>query len=86
MNTSRTFTFENQDHTLGNILQYELLRDPRVTFAAYRQEHPNTRKIYLRIDVHPNSNCTPQSVLIDAIKKARDYVMQLFGDVIQINT
>jgi len=81
---SHTFVLENQDHTLGTILQYELLQDPRVLFAAYRQEHPNTRKIHLRIDVQPNSAYNPRSVLLDAIEKARKCVMQLFGDIVQI--
>lgn len=34
-NTS-IFTFNKEDHTLGNLLRARLLQDRRVTFAAYK--------------------------------------------------
>lgn len=34
-NTS-IFTFNREDHTLGNLLRARLLQDRRVTFAAYK--------------------------------------------------
>ena len=29
-----------EDHTLGNIVRQQLLRDKRVRFAGYRRPHP----------------------------------------------
>ena len=53
------FTFNKEDHTLGNLLkQYfclciflnlyifsQLLKDPRVLFAGYRNPHPLEHKV-----------------------------------------
>jgi DNA-directed RNA polymerase II subunit RPB11 len=43
------FTFEKEDHTLGNLLRAQLLKDERVLFAAYKVEHPLFAKFILRV-------------------------------------
>ena len=35
-----TITIREEDHTLGNIVRQQLLRDRRVRFAGYRKPHP----------------------------------------------
>ena len=35
-----TITIQKEDHTLGNIVRQQLLRDRRVRFAGYRKPHP----------------------------------------------
>ena len=35
-----TITIHEEDHTLGNIIRQQLLRDKRVRFAGYRRPHP----------------------------------------------
>jgi DNA-directed RNA polymerase II subunit RPB11 len=35
-----TFTFNKEDHTVGNLLRMQLLRDPQVKFAGYMHPHP----------------------------------------------
>lgn len=42
-------TFEKEDHTLGNLLRAQLLKDDRVLFAAYKVEHPLFAKFVMRI-------------------------------------
>ncbi|KAH3681531.1 hypothetical protein WICPIJ_007512 [Wickerhamomyces pijperi] len=42
-------TFEKEDHTLGNLIRAQLLKDPRVVFAAYKVEHPLFAKFVMRI-------------------------------------
>ncbi|BFZ57886.1 DNA-directed RNA polymerase II core subunit [Savitreella phatthalungensis] len=44
-----TIKFEKEDHTLGNLLRAQLLKDSRVLFAAYRVEHPLDHSFILRI-------------------------------------
>ncbi|GAB0497020.1 hypothetical protein MMPV_008343 [Pyropia vietnamensis] len=44
-----TLTIEREDHTLGNLMRMQLLRDPRVTFVAYKQPHPLEHHIVLRV-------------------------------------
>ena len=38
--SSSIFTFNKEDHTLGNLLRARLLQSPKVTFAGYRVQHP----------------------------------------------
>lgn len=44
-----TLTIEREDHTLGNLVRMQLLRDPRVTYVAYKQPHPLEHNIILRV-------------------------------------
>ena len=37
------FTFNKEDHTLGNLLRSRLLQTPHVTFSAYKVPHPLVR-------------------------------------------
>jgi DNA-directed RNA polymerase subunit L len=63
---SLTLTIEEETHTVGNTLKAELLRDPRVLVAAYRQPHPLTRSVevaFQTLDEDPNQ------VLQDTIDK-----------------
>ena len=38
--SSSLFTFNKEDHTLGNLLRSRLLQSNHVTFAGYRVSHP----------------------------------------------
>ncbi|TKR83266.1 hypothetical protein L596_016887 [Steinernema carpocapsae] len=59
------FTILKEDHTLGNMLKHQLLKDPQVLFAGYRNPHPLDHKILLRIQTTPDT--TPADALISAI-------------------
>jgi hypothetical protein len=41
--SSSIFTFNKEDHTLGNMLRSRLLQSPHVTFAGYKVPHPLVR-------------------------------------------
>ena len=41
--SSSIFTFNKEDHTLGNLLRSRLLQSPHVTFAGYKVPHPLVR-------------------------------------------
>merc|ERR1711874_90188 len=47
--TSRTFVFHKENHTLGNSLRHVLLMNPRVMFAGYSIPHPAEDQMHLRI-------------------------------------
>ena len=55
MSKNSTLTFSDHDHTLGNLLRSELLRDPDVIFAAYKVPHPLTRSVEVRVQTFDNS-------------------------------
>mmetsp|Transcript_8259 Transcript_8259/g.16735 ORF Transcript_8259/g.16735 Transcript_8259/m.16735 type:complete len:107 (+) Transcript_8259:437-757(+) len=44
-----TLKIEREDHTIGNLLRMQLLRDPDVIYAGYRHPHPLTHHILLRV-------------------------------------
>mmetsp|Transcript_54355 Transcript_54355/g.129517 ORF Transcript_54355/g.129517 Transcript_54355/m.129517 type:complete len:207 (-) Transcript_54355:28-648(-) len=58
-----------EDHTLGNILRMELLRDEHVLFAGYKVPHPLNHMIELRVQTRPSS--TPDMAIRRAIKNLR---------------
>ncbi|VDO98109.1 unnamed protein product [Soboliphyme baturini] len=59
------FIINKEDHTLGNMLKNQLLKDPNVVFAGYKQTHPLEHKIVLRVQT--TSTCDPISVVNNAI-------------------
>ncbi|CAB3404084.1 unnamed protein product [Caenorhabditis bovis] len=44
------FTLNKEDHTLGNMLKNQLLRDPNVLFAGYKNPHPLEHKAIFLIN------------------------------------
>ncbi|CAD5227552.1 unnamed protein product [Bursaphelenchus okinawaensis] len=60
------FTFNKEDHTLGNLLKHQLLKDPQVLFAGYRNPHPLEHKFILRVQT--TADTTPQAALKQAIE------------------
>ncbi|XP_063461756.1 uncharacterized protein LOC117980938 isoform X4 [Pan paniscus] len=42
------FTINKEDHTLGNIIKSQLLKDPQVLFAGYKVPHPLEHKIIIQ--------------------------------------
>jgi len=59
------FTVNKEDHTLGNMIRMQLLKDPHVLFAGYKVPHPLEHKFILRIQT--TSEYSPQEALMNAI-------------------
>jgi len=60
-----SFAIQKEDHTLGNIIRMQLLRDPDVTFAGYRMPHPLDH--YISVKIQTNQNSTPHQALNGAL-------------------
>lgn len=58
-----------EDHTLGNILRMELLRNDLVLFAGYKVPHPLDHMIELRVQTLPKSS--PEQALRRAVRNLR---------------
>ncbi|CAJ1399715.1 unnamed protein product [Effrenium voratum] len=58
-----------EDHTLGNLLRMELMRNEAVLFAGYKVPHPLNHMIELRLQTTPAS--TPQEALRCAVTNLR---------------
>lgn len=44
-----TFTFNKEDHTLGNLLRMQLLRDKDIRFSGYIMPHPLINRMDLKV-------------------------------------
>ncbi|XP_072834374.1 DNA-directed RNA polymerase II subunit RPB11-a [Pogona vitticeps] len=59
------FIINKEDHTLGNIIKSQLLKDPQVLFAGYKVPHPLEHKIIIRVQTTPDYS--PQEAFTNAI-------------------
>lgn len=48
-NTSATYSFLNEDHTLGNLLRNVIIKNKHVEFCAYSVPHPSEPVMNLRL-------------------------------------
>ena len=58
---SKTFTINDEDHTLANSLRYLVMKNPNVVFCGYTIPHPSEIKVNFRIQT--NTNTTALDVL-----------------------
>ena len=47
--TCATYNFKGEDHTLGNLLRYSLIKNPDVEFCGYSITHPSESELNLRL-------------------------------------
>ena len=52
------FTINKEDHTVGNIIRHQLMKDPNVIFAGYKNPSPFVNQIIIRVQT--TSDYTPQ--------------------------
>ncbi|KAI1920963.1 RNA polymerase subunit AC19 [Ophidiomyces ophidiicola] len=69
--TAASFEFEGEDHTLGNILRYTIMKNPEVEFCGYVLPHPSEFKMNLRIQTYDSTN------VFEALHKGFDDLMNL---------
>jgi len=67
VNNAGTFTLNKEDHTIGNLLRMQLLRDPAVRFTGYMMPHPLINSLNLKIQTS-SSTVAPVEVLSAAIE------------------
>ncbi|KAJ9626413.1 DNA-directed RNA polymerase II core subunit [Taxawa tesnikishii (nom. ined.)] len=58
------FTFNKEDHTLGNLLRAQLNTSPHVLFAAYKTPHPLFAMFELRVQT--DGEITPKEAVVQA--------------------
>ena len=61
-----TFYVAKNDHTLGNLVRHQLLRDPAVRFAGYRLPHP--LQTVLEIKVQTSQGADPLNAMVGALE------------------
>ncbi|USP79774.1 uncharacterized protein yc1106_07048 [Curvularia clavata] len=66
------FTFNKEDHTLGNLLAQRLLKNPAVLFSAYKVPHPLFATFELRVQT--DGSITPKEAVM---KTCREVIADL---------
>ncbi len=70
------FVFEDSGHTIGNLLQKQLLKDPYVTFAGYTVPHPLETKMIIRVITSEKS---PREIMSNAFNAILEQLDKLQG-------
>ncbi|KAE8991120.1 hypothetical protein PR003_g21468 [Phytophthora rubi] len=71
------FTILREDHTMGNLIRMQLLRDPDVTFSGYRHPHPLIHDITVRVQT--NDASSP----VEALANSLDDLSTEFDEIAQ---
>lgn len=81
---SKTFTFNNEDHTLANALRYLIMKNPNVVFCGYTIPHPSEIKVNFKIQT--NKKQTALEVLEKGLKDLNQvcmHVMDTFNKAVE---
>ena len=60
------FVLNKEDHTLGNLIRLQLLRDNKVRFAGYKVPHPLVTEAHVRVETM-DSKTSPIAVFETAL-------------------
>ena len=65
-----TYSFTGEDHTLGNLLRNQIIKNAHVEFCAYSVPHPSEPVMNVRIQCHKDgSNNDTKKVLNHGLKR-----------------
>ena len=64
-----TYSFRDEDHTLGNLLRNQVIKSPAVEFCAYSVPHPSEPIMNVRIQCHESSEQDTKKVLNHGLKR-----------------
>ena len=67
-----TFTINKEDHTVGNLLRMQLLRDGDTRFAGYQLPHPLEHVCHVKVETAPGR--APAEVMGGAVTDLRQEV------------
>eukprot|EP01057_Protomagalhaensia_wolfi_P004716 Protomagalhaensia_wolfi_Nauph_80__4715@NODE_488_length_2443_cov_89_556156_g173_i1_p4_GENE_NODE_488_length_2443_cov_89_556156_g173_i1NODE_488_length_2443_cov_89_556156_g173_i1_p4_ORF_typecomplete_len120_score10_16RNA_pol_L_2/PF13656_6/1_4e22_NODE_488_length_2443_cov_89_556156_g173_i112221581 len=68
-------TLQREDHTLGNLIRSQILRDPSAVFAGYRNPHPLEPFIEIRVQSSAKNN--PYAITHNALQALNGEVQSL---------
>ncbi|GMI63278.1 hypothetical protein ScalyP_jg8660 [Parmales sp. scaly parma] len=79
-----TFVLNKEDHTIGNLVRMQLLRDTTVRFAGYIMPHPLINKLDLKIQTKDYTT-TPKASLqyaLDDLINETEHINEKLGEAI----
>jgi len=80
-NTSATYSFLNEDHTLGNLLRNVIIKNNHVEFCAYSVPHPSEPVMNVRLQVSESAGDTKKVLRhgLKRISKMSDVLLEKFN-------
>jgi len=77
-NNNCTYTFQNEDHTLGNILRYTLMKDPNTLFCGYSIPHPSEDIMNIRLQTKEKNTNEVMENAMNRIDEISDILSNKF--------
>ncbi len=83
-NTSATYSFLNEDHTLGNLLRNVIIKNNHVEFCAYSVPHPSEPVMNVRLQVSEEAGDTKRVLRhgLKRISKMSDVLLEKFNTAV----
>ncbi len=69
------YYIKDEDHTIGNLINYELNNDDRIIFCGYNMKHPLTPECRIRIRVKKKFNVN--DIMIENLNKIKNKITSL---------
>ena len=73
-----TYSFQNEDHTLGNILRYMLMKDKNTTFCGYSIPHPSEDVMNIRLQTREENTNQIMGKAMDRVIEISDILSDKF--------
>ena len=77
-----TFTFHQEDHTIGNTLRYILNKNPEVSFVGYSVPHPSEPKMNLRLQTVSEPATTVLHNALGTVYEIGQHVLSTFDEAV----
>ena len=77
-----TYTFRNEDHTLGNILRYMLMKDSNTLFCGYSIPHPSEDLMNIRLQTKEVDTSKSMGLAMDRIIEIGDILSNKFKNAL----
>jgi DNA-directed RNA polymerase I and III subunit RPAC2 len=77
-NFNCTYSFTGEDHTLGNLLRYVLMKDTETLFCGYSVPHPSEDIMNVRLQTHTNKTDIVLNNAFDNIIKINNILKNKF--------
>ena len=73
-----TYSFKNEDHTLGNILRYILMKDSNTLFCGYSIPHPSEDLMNVRLQTKEKNTNEVMEKAMNRIDEISDILSNKF--------
>jgi DNA-directed RNA polymerase I and III subunit RPAC2 len=79
-----TYSFQNEDHTLGNILRYVLMKDINTLFCGYSIPHPCEDLMNVRLQTKNENTNQVMSKAMDRVNEIGDVLSNKFKKALEV--